>query len=747
MKKINQNLLSCLLLLTLVFFFIGCSESSSRAVPGPSEPKPIPREPFAIIDTIKEDTEPVNPNQSDYYIFEPSDWQDIDGIKDTLPNGASIEWYTKNWDKNLFEISSSADLRGLAWLVNKNIDDFRGKTIKVKDGVTEIDVSDSYWIPIGEGMPEFTVGNFEKNNLLGFSGKAIPTEWEKNLDVAYRFCGTFDGNGVTINGLTNKQNGNQTSGYYSRSENWFRFIIEKDCENIAPGSWSVRGFSYGLFGIVQGIVNDEGAIVGGIIKNLNMSEVDIELPKYFIDGILYSGRKVVACFPRSIGSVVGTGVNNVLLENINIKSGNILTYSGNASYNGGIIGSLISKTTAASGNSWYSIEPSNNDKSLFKIKNCVNEALTVKAFGTSATTGIYSGGILGGVINGNGGELFIYETENMATIGDESLYIEKPEFQSGSIPGTIGGIIGGAFSLSRVVLVDISNEGELVGHSQSSLGGIVGRLSLKNIDNLLPSVLYKCRNKGDILSKNPDVIGGIAGYISFSTLKNKQELVVSDLSNEGKIIGGAFYAGGLIGRLYYFHNVDMRNCYVGNIVNDGNAEDKFVEISISEEEYKNDAIVGGLIGVFDRSASLYISDTEINLKNLDWVISNTDTEETAYPSKSGLVVGTLYTPMNTNGQTNYDFRNVRVCVENAKSDQVSKIRTIGNALRKTENDIFKQYFTESGKSTLVFEDDCTVTYRTISNEGSSESNVTMKLKDIKYEAAPEPKPAETPEAT
>lgn len=74
-------------------------------------------------------------------------------------NGAySISWYNKNQTE--FNISTSQEFAGVAYLVNNNFTDFKGKTLKI---TSDINMSGRNWMPIGMGNTNFQ-GKIEGNN-------------------------------------------------------------------------------------------------------------------------------------------------------------------------------------------------------------------------------------------------------------------------------------------------------------------------------------------------------------------------------------------------------------------------------------------------------------------------------------------------------------------------------------------------------------------------------------------------------
>ena len=133
----------------------------------------------------------------------------LSNLEDKLSEypGANIDWYLSDPDANEFYIGTPAELWGLAYLVNKEIEDpplsgwvwtvdFEGKTINLTSDIDLSSPNNGYttrnntygeaWVSIGWGLyvrlPEM---------LPGAPGDAP-------------FKGTFDGNGYTISGLADR---------------------------------------------------------------------------------------------------------------------------------------------------------------------------------------------------------------------------------------------------------------------------------------------------------------------------------------------------------------------------------------------------------------------------------------------------------------------------------------------------------------------------------------------------------------
>ncbi|MCL2182501.1 MAG: hypothetical protein FWB85_03410 [Chitinispirillia bacterium] len=93
----------------------------------------------------------------------------------------NIVWYTSNQEADTFQISTAAQLAGLARLVNDDKIGFKGKTIVLANDInlTGYGVGTQFnkglgWIPIG--YSEGFAGNFDGNGktIRGFSYTNVP---------------------------------------------------------------------------------------------------------------------------------------------------------------------------------------------------------------------------------------------------------------------------------------------------------------------------------------------------------------------------------------------------------------------------------------------------------------------------------------------------------------------------------------------------------------------------------------------
>lgn len=129
------------------------------------------------------------------------------------------EWYTSNKDATIFTLSTVAELREFANLVNgtdeakaaANVSGpvtFSGKTVRIADEVTTLDLNNEEWTPIGGSMQQPFSGTFDGN------GSHIS---KLNVDVSTNYAGLFGWvNGGTVRNLrvsgTVKSSGIQVGG-------------------------------------------------------------------------------------------------------------------------------------------------------------------------------------------------------------------------------------------------------------------------------------------------------------------------------------------------------------------------------------------------------------------------------------------------------------------------------------------------------------------------------------------------------
>lgn len=138
--------------------------------------------------------------------FAPRAWAEPVGCWTDVGN-YDISWYTDNPEAEEYDLMDAADLAGLAYLVNNNIEFFNssksnnGKIVRLR---APVDMSAHYWEPIGT----FRV------DVDGYT------------DVSPCFFGTFDGGNHAISGIVVQNDGTDKSVYAG-----FFGYIEWDSKN------------------------------------------------------------------------------------------------------------------------------------------------------------------------------------------------------------------------------------------------------------------------------------------------------------------------------------------------------------------------------------------------------------------------------------------------------------------------------------------------------------------------------------
>lgn len=279
---------------------------------------------------------------------------------------------------------------------------FEGLTVKL---MANIDMSNKYWTPIGRNNRTLSnhrvdsstdpIKGAKKDNFVQENWNAITNE-SNSKGPANVFRGTFDGNGKTINGLTN-------DGYVASAELFYK--------NSAGES----GYMYGLFAITY----------DATILNLKMTNVNIVLTPQIGQGV---------------GAIVGNARGNTYIEGCNVQGVVQGTYAV-----GGIIGYALLDDVASSTTDQFTPDIDRNKK--VEIKNCV---VDVDVLGQSRPkpdgTGIRAGERVGGLI----GSANIFNV-CLASNAARSSYIKGNKFKmtGNTVNGTITADIkaGGLFAV------------------------------------------------------------------------------------------------------------------------------------------------------------------------------------------------------------------------------------------------------------------------------------------------------------
>ena len=334
-------------------------------------------------------------------------------------------------------------------------------TLVDDSGENVIDISGGEWTPIAAGTRDGNTYTAESKT----------------------FSGTFDGNNNTIKGLTITQMPEGASADYA----------------------------FGLFGVVD----------GGTIKNLNLTDVNINLPS-----------------SECAGGVVGLLVNGGTVENVTV-SGNVTAGRGNA----GIVGRMTVSGT---------------------IKDCVNEATIVGMLSRGNTAGIVGAAYY----TAQGKEMTIENCTNNGAVtglygvggivGLSSANVSECK-NYGEITGngaSVGGIVGEQQNYGSIK--NSTNYADIVNNTANTgaygTGGIVGWVRYSGAASAYPLkgiiTVEGNRNEGDVTTGGASA-GGIVGHVYNAA-------VVTNNVNTAAEIGSANFAAGIVGSI----QVDDANSFL-----------------------------------------------------------------------------------------------------------------------------------------------------------------------------------------
>ena len=444
----------------------------------------------------------------------------------TLANAQnfSTDWYDNNPSADEFEISTAADLRGLAELVNRITSvRFAGKTIKLANN---IDLGGENFTPIGKSTT---------NNFLG----------------------TFDGQGHTISGLSVTVNAGSSAGYaglfgYVGATNANSDVQIKNVNIIASKieittSSSVKIYAGGLVGYFVGTnpiencsvkadtiiaFNSLDAYAGGLAGYTEGTPVNNSHASGNIVASAFSGRSYA-------GGLIGyasDGVYTITFSDCR-TSGNVSAPRGSETYAGGLIGYLDNRGTAA-----YTTT----------FTNCYASGDISTSSGTS-----YSGGLIGRANQA-------IKITNSYASGNVTASLRAGvaafNYYSGGLVGYLTGgyVYGGSFEITKsyasgVISVDNAGSG-----GTYYCGGLVGY-----IGNSTPIEITDSYSSGPVLVNKTELSsgtyysGGLIGYTNSSTSPNNTLMKITNSYAGGNVFSlapgssGTVYAGGIFGRYYY----------------------------------------------------------------------------------------------------------------------------------------------------------------------------------------------------
>ncbi|AIQ46358.1 hypothetical protein R70723_11080 [Paenibacillus sp. FSL R7-0273] len=501
---------------------------------------------------------------------------------------ANINWYMKDKDAIDFQITTEAELAGLAAIVNGTIAgvdkfNFTGRTITV---LNPIHIQSKQWVPIGDK--------------------------EENA-----FEGAFDGGNQLIDGLT-------LQPVFTYSGLFGVIGVDGTVSNINLEPLSVTGnqFSGALAGLNLGTVSNvdlkllngikiSGGTVGGVIgKNTG----DVSGLKLTLDG----GSRIETVYSGGIaGGIIGENVSDLIADTYSVQAidGSIGS-SADQAVVGGIVGSQAGDVTG--------------------LKAEVSSNLRVSASGMNSMTGgligAYSTGsasdlevnFTDGVLEARGADSILGGVIGQAAAGTKLKNITVTGPASGvqlNGNGTVGGIVGikegalggmkllGAGSESNTFDIEhVKVENVKLATVTDSLEAVIGGITGRAVNVAMNDSSFA----GTVAAPGETVAaGGIVGQSENTILYKVEAAPVMTVTTQT----GEAAAGGIAGTSYS-DDIDLgfdfgkayplyRGIYLANVHNGA--------ITVTGTDNKMDLYAGGLTGR-NTDASIYLSNSAVDLK-------------------------------------------------------------------------------------------------------------------------------------
>ncbi|CAH1190099.1 hypothetical protein PAECIP111892_00004 [Paenibacillus auburnensis] len=501
---------------------------------------------------------------------------------------ANINWYMKDKDAIGFQITSEAELAGLAAIVNGTIAgvdqfDFAGRTITI---MNPIHIQSKQWVPIGDKEVNAFEGTLDGGNHL-IDGLT--------LQPVFTYSGLFgvigkEGTVSNINLEPLSVTGNQYSGALAGLNLGTVSNVDlKLLGGIKISGGTVGGIIGKNTGAVSGLklTLDGGSrietvyssgIAGGIIGDNTADVTSVTLSMNTIDGSIGSSADQAV-----VGGAFGRQSGNVTGLKLEVSSKIRITSTGMNSITGGLIGSYTAGTASELEVSFTdgTLEARGHDSilggvigqsaagTLLKNITVTGPDNGVQLTGNGTMGGIVGvkEGVLGGILPLNieaGGSTF--DIDHAAA---KQIHLVTTE---DSLEAVIGGITGQAVN---VAMNGSSFEGGISAPGETvAAGGITGQAG--------NSILYDVEAAPVITATaktGEAAVGGITGTIS------------SDDMNQGFDFGKAY-------PLY-------RGIYLAEVHNGA--------ITVTGVNNTMDLYAGGLTGRMT-DASVYRSNTAIDLK-------------------------------------------------------------------------------------------------------------------------------------
>lgn len=542
---------------------------------------------FKPIDTVYKDTSGGAPHGS--YTVTGIEGDIVISYAKEIKVEGDTGWYGAGTDES-FSISSEAELRGLARLVNEEGADFTGKTVTLG---ADIELTATYWTPIGTLEHPFTgvfmAGVNADNGYFAITGLDMEVSGEMQGFFGYLKDATIQN--LTVRGVikgATKLGGIAGVAENSAFENCTGGVVLIGADKVGGIAGEVSNGTFNNCASVATVTGSGGNVGGiaGVSSSGSFTNCENRAAVFGasnVGGVAGEGGggSFTNCANASavtgtdkVGGIVGSASMAATLNGS--YNGGAGTVSGTESYTGGVAGYLVGSAvltgchnagtvTGGAGTGGVAGHAAAGSAANMPVfSDCCNDAeasvagdtdtggVVGKAGNYSRLTGCRNAGAVTGA--GNTGGV-------AGTLGTYAELDDCRNADTGTVTGTgvgsganTGGVVGVSDDYAQ--LADCRNAGAVTGDGEST-GGVAGVL-----DKYAQPV--NCCNVGTV-SGAGSYTGGVAG-----TLLGSVE--VNGLYNAGTVNSVGMYTGGVIG---YLRSVELNGsgdylsmCYndVGGVV-------------------------------------------------------------------------------------------------------------------------------------------------------------------------------------
>ncbi|WP_217593316.1 chitobiase/beta-hexosaminidase C-terminal domain-containing protein [Cohnella sp. GbtcB17] len=562
---------------------------------------------------------------------------------------ANINWYMRDKDAIRFQLTSEAELAGLAAIVNGSLVgvepfDFAGRTITV---LNPIHIQSKQWAPIGAAAEHPFQGTFDGGNFLIDGLTVVPAYANSGLfgvigEQAQVSNINLEPESVVGDGFTGSVAG-MNAGKLSN----VKLTLSNGATVSGNTIGGIVGQNTGKVSGLQVTVSEAGrievagnnGIVGGLIGD-NATELKVE------DILVFNGEEGSigsATEHATVGGLVGKQSGNVSGFRSRISSNFRIFATGSDSTVGGLIGRMESGTAEGlaldfDGGSMHTQGADSilggiigESKAGVKIKNA-------EAKGAGTGNQLTGNGTIGGIVGkaeGAGQAAFDIENVKVQQVGLSS--------SGGSLDNVIGGVAG---YLKNVAVQNASTTAVISASAEDvEAGSIVGRGD--------DSILYAVEAVSDIqatIAGGTGSVGGIAGAMQATNLN-----LGLDFGKAYPLYKGIYEAKLQTGKLSAKGTSNRGDLWVGGIVGQ-NANASIYESSSAADidiHAGNKASAGGIAGyssgiiVQAEAVSGIVADTSLEY-NIGGLIGKAENGEVHYSnaiagSGKKIVVGSALT--------------------------------------------------------------------------------------------------------